>query len=324
MRYYCTLFDKNYLLRGLALYLSLVRFAKPFKLWALCMDDKSFEVLSKIRLDGLAPIKLSEFEDSELLKIKQSRTPGEYCWTCTPSLPLYVLQNYPEVDVISYLDADLCFYNTPELIFQEMGTKSIMIIPHRFSNRRKLKEKNNGIYNVGMLSFRRDKEGLKCLKWWRNKCLDWCYYRYEENKIGDQKYLDEFPKLFRGVCILENIGAGVGVWNIQQYSVRKIGKDIFINKAPLIFYHFADFIIYAPIPFILPAPLTGYGEVSVNRKLIYNQYFQLVYRAAKIIQRAYPDFKYGFTPRPQWGYVKEAILEKVVLLFWKTKNILAI
>lgn len=323
-RYYCTLFDKNYLFRGLALYLSLLDHAGNFKLWVLCMDDLTYKVLSKLRLKCIIPINLSEFEDKKLLKVKPTRTPGEYCWTCTPSLPLFLLKRFPEIDLISYFDADLCFYGTPEVIFKEMGDRSIMIIPHRFANRKKLKEKMNGIFNVGMLTFRHDKEGISSLEWWRNMCLEWCYYRFEDGKIGDQKYLDQFPKLFKNVCILRNIGAGVGVWNIRQYKIKRYNNTVYVNKLPLVFFHFADFEIYSHLPFLLSSPLTGYGEISRNREIIYNSYFELIYKAASLIQRSFPNFKYGFVSRANRKYLKEVVTEKAFFLLWKAKNVLSV
>ena len=37
----------------------------------------------------------------------------------------------------------------------------------------------------------------KSLKWWQEKCIDWCHDYPDNGRLGDQKYLDEWPKLFR-------------------------------------------------------------------------------------------------------------------------------
>src|SRR5262249_12108200 len=132
MYYFCTYFDQHYLTRGLALYDSLRRHCPPFRLWVLCMDHMTYEVLQRLQLPGLNPIALQELErdDEALRTAKQNRSKIEYYFTCTPSLPLFVLKNWSDVDVITYLDADLSFFASPKPLFDEMGARSIAIIRH--------------------------------------------------------------------------------------------------------------------------------------------------------------------------------------------------
>ncbi len=47
MRNYCTVFDKNYLVQGVALYRSLLHHADEFTLYALCMDGEACELPAK-------------------------------------------------------------------------------------------------------------------------------------------------------------------------------------------------------------------------------------------------------------------------------------
>ena len=174
MFYFCTYFDSNYLIQGLALYRSLVRHSVPFRLWVLCFDDMAHEILQNLALPEVNPISLRDFEDGdrELLRAKENRSQIEYYFTCTPSLPLYILRNYPEVDVITYLDSDLFFFSNPSPIYQELEDRnSVLIVEHRFPPRLSHRVETNGIYNVGLLSFRRDDVGLQCLHWWRELCM---------------------------------------------------------------------------------------------------------------------------------------------------------
>ena len=80
---FCTLFDSNYLTRGLALYYSLEKHCADFHLYIFAFDKKCYQVLKKINLSKATIISLTEFEDVELLKVKPSRSKAEYCLTST-------------------------------------------------------------------------------------------------------------------------------------------------------------------------------------------------------------------------------------------------
>lgn len=239
MYYFCTYFDRHYIEKGLALYYSLVRHCSPFQLWILCMDDVTYHILSEMRLPQVHLIPLTTFErdDPLLRQAKLNRSLIEYYFTCTPSLPIYVLDHASEVDVITYLDADLYFFSSIEPIYRELGDKSVLIVEHRFPSALKNRE-IFGIYNVGLLSFRRDGDGLACLHWWRGRCLDWCYDRVEPGRFADQKYLDDWPDRFSKTVVSRHKGVGLAPWNITNYKYSLSGKDFFVDDQPLIVYHF--------------------------------------------------------------------------------------
>ena len=239
---FCTLFDSNYLTRGLALYYSLEKHCADFHLYIFAFDDKCYDLLKKLKLEKATIISLKEFEDGELLRVKPSRSSAEYCWTSTSSTILYVLQKY-KVDMSTYLDADIFFYSSPKPILDELGAKSILITEHRYSPQYN-KEVKSGKYCVQFITFKNDEKGLKALKWWRERCIEWCYTRYENGKFGDQLYLDDWTERFEGVHVLQHLGGGIASWNVQQYSFnyennRLVGiEDKTGKKFEVIFYHF--------------------------------------------------------------------------------------
>ena len=239
IRHYCTYFDSNYGALGLALYSSLSRHSGPFKLWVLCLDEACHTKLATLALPGVVPIPLAEFErdDAALLQAKGNRSPIEYYFTCTPSLPLYILRQDPSVQLVTYLDSDLFFFANPELVFARMGRKSIAIFPHRFSPQvHNLDE--NGLYNVGWVSFRRDDQGLACLHSWRAQCLEWCYLRHEQGKYADQKYLDDWPQRFPQTAVIDLKGANLAMWNIGAHRLHLRADQVHVDDEPLIFFHF--------------------------------------------------------------------------------------
>jgi hypothetical protein len=246
MRNYCTYFDSNYLVRGLTLYRSLVRHAEPFALWVLCLDEVSHATISALRLPNVRAVALHELEqaDPELQGAKVNRSLIEYYFTLSPVWPLYILDRSPVAESITYLDADLCFYASPEPIFEEMADASVLIIGHRFPDYLRHLEVH-GVFNVGLISFRNHPDARACLTRWREQCLDWCYDRVEDGKFADQKYLDEWPAN-RGVRELQHVGAGLAPWNWMRYTISLNGESVAVDGEPLIFFHFHGLKIVTP------------------------------------------------------------------------------
>jgi hypothetical protein len=242
MRDYCTYFDRNYLVRGLTLYASLVRHASPFALWVLCFDDPTYDILSRLDLPNLRPISLQAFEcgDEALLAAKPDRNQVEYYFTCTPSWLLYLLDHFPALRLLTYLDADLFFYSDPQPIYEEMGDQSVLLVGHRFPKELRHREEY-GIYNVGFLAFRNDSFAKECLHWWRERCLEWCHDRVEHGRFADQKYLDDWPVRFRRVLALQHKGAGLAPWNVHNHSLVVRNGRVLVDCEPLVFFHFHNF-----------------------------------------------------------------------------------
>jgi hypothetical protein len=269
-RYFCTYFDHYYLSRGLALHYSLTQHCSSFTLWVLCLSSECYNTLKELNLPNLIPISQEDFEhgDEKLVAAKDNRSKIEYYFTCTPSLPLYILNHFPEVDLITYLDSDLFFFSNPQPIFDEIGNGSIAIIPHRFSNHLKRYERN-GIYNVGWVSFRRDSNGIACLEWWREKCIDWCYDKIEPDRFADQKYLNYWESMFEGVIVIQNKGSNLAAWNISNYTLEFRDGKVWADDDYLIFFHFDSFKKVAPN--IYTSSMKSY--VSVVTLLIRNRIF---------------------------------------------------
>jgi len=236
---FCTYFDHRFASRGLALLDSLRRHCRPFRLWVLCLSPECHELLTRRAEPDVIPVSLADLEDGDdaLLRVKPSRGIVEYYFTLTPSWPLFILARDSSVQKLTYLDADLFFFHDPACLFDELGDNSVSIIPHRYARRADTYLKN-GIYNVGWLTFRRDERGVACLRWWREKCIEWCFDRHEDGRYADQKYLDDWPERFPGVRVLGNVGANVAPWNIGQYRISREEDGIMVDGTPLVFFHF--------------------------------------------------------------------------------------
>jgi len=236
---FCTLFDHRYLDRGIALYKSLDRYCDTFELWVLCMDDVCFEILDSVNFSNMRLIKLDQLEkaDPSLKKVKEQRTPVEYYFTSKPSLALYVLQQCEQASQVTYMDADIFFFSSPEILYDQLEGKSVAITPHRFAPEMKYMEEF-GKFNAGWLLFKRDDVGVACLQWWRERCLEWCHDSPEADRYADQKYIDQFSSLFDGVLSVESVGVNLAPWNIDRKKISYQDKQLLVDGELLVFYHF--------------------------------------------------------------------------------------
>ncbi len=240
MNYFCTYFDKGFVRRAVALHSSLEAHMRgEFKLYALCFDDIAFKSVSELELNNFIPISLEELLDADrpLANVRKNRSAVEFYFTSTAAFTLYLMNRFSEIDRLTYLDADIFFFSSLSPIFRESQNASISIVEHRYAPNLKGYDKN-GVYNVSWVGFRRDEDGMAALRWWRERCLEWCYDRHEDGKYADQKYLDDWPARFNNVHVIKHIGANLAPWNIGNYEIGFNEMTPTVNAQPLIFFHF--------------------------------------------------------------------------------------
>lgn len=232
----CALWDHNYRDRGQALINSLVRhYGDDFRLWVLTFEEGEFLRLAKQR-NVVTPVYMKYINDE---RPRLNRTHQEYLWTCAPYFTHYVMEIY-RLDNLTYIDADCYLFRSLDPLFEEIGDADIAITSHRFTPSLREKLIGAGEYNVGFVYFSRG--GMKCLKEWRDQCLEWCYNRIEDGKYGDQGYLNSWPDKY-GVHVIRHVGANLAPWNQLQYGYRRLNilhseDGIDVKISPVLFYHF--------------------------------------------------------------------------------------
>lgn len=289
MNFYCTLFDSAYLTRGLALYHSLVSVGEEFQLYILAFDDVAYEMLSKLALPQVTLISMAEFEDDRLLRIKKTRTRGEYCWTCACFSIKYVLEAY-QLPEVTYLDADVFFFSRPASLLEEFHASGcdVMITRHRYT-REYDQTAIAGKYCVQFMTFKNTVNGLFVLNWWCDRCDEWCYNRVEDGKFGDQKYLDDWMTRFHGIHELSHLGGGVAPWNVQQYTV---GSEPSVDGIPVVFFHFHALRLYPRC-----ANLSLYHLSERVQRYFYEPYLSALADSYRFLyQHGFQGFSKGILP----------------------------
>lgn len=244
--HYVTLFDSHYLPQGLSLYRSLEIHGQPFTLWVVALDEVCALALEKIAPRFVKIIRLSDIESDRLIGAKSDRSVAEYCWTLTPFLPSAVFERQPHIERVTYLDADLFFFDKPSKLINEFkdSGKHVMITEHAFAPEHSDFMKY-GRFCVQFVTFRNTDAGLRVLHWWQDRCIEWCYSRLENDKFGDQKYLDRWPEMFGDdVHICAQTNRTIAPWNVHHISSKT-------SKVEPVFYHFHGLRFVSPSRVVL-------------------------------------------------------------------------
>lgn len=293
MLVFCTLFNSNYLDKGIALYESLCNVEDDFKLYVFAFDQKVYDILLSLNFKKIKLVSLQEFESEKMLEVKKTRSLAEYCWTCTPLTIDYVLTTFHEPQC-TYLDADLYFFSSPKALLNELqeAKKSVLITEHRFpaAEQERMIERA-GKYCVQFNTFINDKQGKEVLKSWAEQCLDWCYYTPGEEKMGDQKYLETWTSEYTCVHELQHMGGGVAPWNVSEYILLDEKNMIFSYKnlpVQLVFYHFQN-IRY------LPFSLINIRSSTKDKRVKYSIYYPYLIHIERIRKSLHEEFNVSFS-----------------------------
>ena len=286
MRTYCTLFDKNYLYQGVALYDSLKRFAGDFKLYALCMDSISHRMMMKMKSENLIPVSVDELITPALSAARDHTTHGQFCWVCQPFICEFVLDKHG-CDMVTYLEADSLFFSDPEVLFGELGDGSVSLVPHNFSPEfDQIQTLHAGKFCVQFNTFRRNQKAQPVLDYWKSSCFE--YTKDRPLFFPGQISLNDWPERFDGVKVLENPGAGVAPWNVQKFRIETIDSVPHVDGIPIVFYHFHQYGRYEN-----GAHELGYYPLSTQViTSIYGPYVRAIRAAEQEVRALDPDFSH--------------------------------
>jgi hypothetical protein len=122
------------------------------------------------------------------------------------------------------------FIKNPSAIFKEFEAsgKKVLITSHGYAPEYD-QSKDSGIYCVQFISFNRNGSEI-VREWWKQRCIEWCFNRFETGKFGDQKYLDDWLERFPNeVHCLSDPGWTLAPWNATRFPYQDA-----------IIYHFQD------------------------------------------------------------------------------------
>jgi hypothetical protein len=293
---YCTIFCSNYLARALVLYSSLMRVNREALFAFFCIDERSADLLDMLQLERSIVVHHEEFTSPELEKIKLFRNRGEYCWTCKPIAIEYLIGRIQNADWVVYVDTDMMFFSDPDVVLVGQATH-YLLTPHRFHRSFVGFEKDAGEHNAGYVAARCSSIGREAIDWWKNQCLASCSSIPTETTYADQKYLDQFFKLFPLGQSSTHKGLNTAPWNIENYQIEREEGRVRVDDMPLVLYHFQGLQLFDDGSASLYV-----GDLKLGddlRAAIYMPYMTELARAYSTIRMLAGDFKDGLIDKKQ-------------------------
>jgi Sulfotransferase domain len=286
---FCTYFDHNYLSRAMLMIESLRRFDSEKPIYVLALSELCVTLLRELALPKVEIIPLAELEATypELTEVKPARKTIEYYFTLSPFLPHYLFDR-TAADRITYVDADLYFFTSPQPVLDSLGEASVAITPHRFS----FAYRNHvvyGLFNVAWITYRRCPEGLDCLNTYKAECIEWCYDRLENGRFGDQKYLDHWPSRYPSLRVINHKGVNLAMWNVQGHLIRCKNNLVMIDDDPLVFYHYSPTQILPDGSVNIPVEQSASGRSkAVLLEHVINPYKRRLEEQHRLLQQRFP------------------------------------
>lgn len=240
---FCTILSKYRIYQGILLCRSLIYNQKKSSIYVLCIDNETYSILSRLNMERVTLINSNQIEDDLLVAIKNQRQLNEYCWTLKPFLIEYILNHFPNLGSVTYIDGDVCFFNDPFPVCNELISSHILLSRHDFLDPHQNVADICGTYNSGYIVFKKSRVSSEALNWWKRQCYEWCFDKAEGGRFGDQKYLDMLSVIIDGVSAIKTPGVNIAPWNDERYGFHVRDGKVYVNGDKLICYHYSGFRI---------------------------------------------------------------------------------
>ncbi len=170
--------------------------------------------------------------------------------------------------------------------------KHVLITEHAYAPEYD-RSHDSGRFCVQFLTFDRSQAAGEVMRWWQERCLEWCFARYEDGKFGDQVYLDQWPALFGDrVQIVRQVENTLAPWNVRYFA-----KDV--SPEPVM-YHFHNLRL-------LPGRrvrLFKFYNVGRAGLTIYSRYLDALAQSFSLLDKVGIEVPTHVLPGERFGWLK--------------------
>lgn len=233
---------------------------------------------------------VNNLNDNRIEGMVKRYNPFELSCALKPFFASHILENHMKIFRLIYLDGDMYVFGT----FASLSESAITISPHRTKNTAYLPESKNyslislnryGVYNAGYFELQRKPEAFAFLDWWKNLLENMGYEKPDEHLFTDQLWLNLVHSFFDDVYVNKDPGYNVAIWNLIERQVEERNGSFFVNKQPLVLYHFSKYDMKEPDKLVYyEEPYLTFEKFPVLRG-IYKKYRE------GLLQEGYEQFK---------------------------------
>jgi hypothetical protein len=261
----------------------------------------------------------------------------EVCTAVKGQMMLEILQR-EDCEGAFYLDPDIVVLDSLELLLGYLrNAGSILLTPHITGPQstedtvldNEFGPLKWGIFNLGFLGVRKDENGLKFARWWRDRLMLHCYDDISNGVFTDQSWCDLVPAFFEGCKIVREPEFNVATWNLSDRHVTgdDIDNMIVNGERKLAFFHFSGIdrgaqlimlnkygshmpVLYELRNWYLDKCKEYQEDFPISSEWAYDVFddgtkithkMRVLYRTRRDLQQAFPDpFKTGPNSYLEW------------------------
>lgn len=237
---FVVMFDMNFVAEGCVCVSSILKYGPHSRVFVLNLDRMMEHVVPRMLPDKrVVNISLTTLEARypRIAITRSSRPWAPYTQSLKPFLPEYIFDTFGS-KTLTYVDSDMLFWGQCEEVDREMGGNSFMV-----TSREQEPPLQCGSFNGGCFSCRNDQQCRAFLKWWQERCIEWCLWRVgPDGKFGEEGYLNIIrtdPHKFAGTYVSRHPGINLAPWNIKRHRLDKdSGMFVVDCSVPLVCYHY--------------------------------------------------------------------------------------
>jgi hypothetical protein len=263
-----TVTTRNYLYRVQALLESVAEHLPEAKRIVCCADDFDFSTPpSELPFQVIAASSLGVPRFSQLAF---GLNPTALCCLLKPYAVKFALQD-DSISRVIYIDNDMALFRRPSELLEALETSSCVFTPHHLQPLEAGSKPDEqalhtfGIFNAGILGFRRCEETLSFLNWW----ADWMGNprRFHFQSGYDQVWLNYAPIYCPNSAILRDPTYNVAFWNLSERDLRLEGREFYCGTKKLTTFHFSNFSEAHPESLVWPPSVSNYTRNDATEKI---------------------------------------------------------